>query len=279
MVGAEREDTVDLRARAGREVDGGPGLLRHLDRRRADSARPRVDEDRLPFTEPAKLEHGLVGGAVDLDYGRSLRKAPVLRYRHREPRVDERVLRVATLRDEAEHPVAGRERRDARPRGGDYPRELEPRDVAEAGRHGVGAGALEAVGPVDSRGPDPHQQLARPRLGLGRIHNRQHFRPAVRGDDHLLHFTIPPSATAPSPRPPDTRKAASRTTFRAQSPETGTAAPVRAASTSASMKRWTPSASRPVTRGARRFSRGVDKVRVKRAVSVVGEVHRVRAAP
>ena len=207
MVGAEREDAVDLRARAGREVDGGPGLLRHLDRGRADPARPRVDENRLAL-RPSPPSSKTVSLAVQIDFDdrRPLGEAPRLSgIENREPRVEERVLRVAALRDEAEHPVADLERRDPRPRGGDLPGELEPRDVAEAGRHRIGAGALEAVRPVDPRGAHPDQQLARPGPGLGGVDHRQYLGPAVRGDDHLLHFTIPPSATAPSPRLPRAR--------------------------------------------------------------------------
>lgn len=107
VVRAEIEDPIGLPARTRREIDGRPGVLRHLDRRGSDPARTRVDEQRLTCVEPAELEHGLVRGAVDLDDGRPLGEAPTVRKWHRETRIEDRMLGVSALRHESEHPIAG----------------------------------------------------------------------------------------------------------------------------------------------------------------------------
>ena len=165
LAGAERGDLAAQRLVAHRGGDPGAGRDAELDGRRADAARRAVDAQALARAQARLGEERVVGGGEDLGQRPGGRPVQRLGHRHQLALVHDGELGLPAAADDAHHAVARLEAPGARAERGDLTGELEPRDVGRRPRRrGVGAAALEDVGAVDPRRPDPDEHLARARL-------------------------------------------------------------------------------------------------------------------
>ena len=141
--------------------------LGHLDGRHADAAGRPVDQQRLASLQRATLEHIGEDGEDGFRQHGSLFEIQTLGDRQDVTGVDHGQLRIAPAAQKGADPVAYSPARHALSDGLDLAGDLKPQNVRCAKRRGVGAGALQQVGPVHTRRPHPDQHLTRPRHGIG----------------------------------------------------------------------------------------------------------------
>ena len=176
---AEARDGVAQLGVADRRRDERARRARELDRRRADAARPAVDEQPLARPQAGLREDRVVGGREDLRQAAGVGELDRRRDPHELALVHDRELGLAAAADDPHDAVALGEPRGARAERLDDARELEPRDVRRgARRRRVAAAQLHLVGPVEARAAHAHEHLAGPGDRVGMLFDE---RPRRRG--------------------------------------------------------------------------------------------------
>jgi len=138
--------------------------------------------------QAAAVEHIAPDGEIGfrqasrLDLGQALGYGQALRGRRHD------VFGVPAARHQCAHLVPHRETARGRIAGDDLARHFEARQIRGARRRGIRTHALQHIGPIDPRGGNLDQHLARPGLGHGPLARHQHLGTARLCNFHHFHI-------------------------------------------------------------------------------------------
>ena len=190
-LGTELAHQVPLLRRARGGEDPGAVRRRQLDRERADAARAAVDQQRLLRAQAGDHEHVGPDRARDLRQRGRRHQVDAVGHRHQLAGGQRHLGGVGPGRQQGAAGVAHLPVGDAVPDGGDGPAALHAEDVGGPGRRRVEALPLQQVGPVEAGRGDVEHDLARPRLRVGPLPDREDLGSTGSVSHHSAHGCEP----------------------------------------------------------------------------------------
>jgi len=191
-----------LARRARRSDHRGTRLVGQLDGRGAHPAPGRVDQHPLARLEVPSLHQRVVGGEKRLGNRGRIRRRQIGGHRQHLVLVHHHEFGVGSSTHQAHDPVARLPAGYVRTQALDLPGVLQPWNVLRpAGRRGIGAFALEDVGPIEPGSLHPNPDLPGARIGRGNLAKVQNLGPPAAGMHDGTHDGVKSNHTLPGETP------------------------------------------------------------------------------